>query len=134
MQTKKEGEIRQGKETVLVADDEADVLKLTAAMLERLGYSVLAASSPGDAMRLAREHTCEIDLLLTDVIMPEMNGRMLAKKLQSIYPHVRCLFMSGYPADVVARHGVLDEGVHFIQKPFSAQDLADKLIEILGRE
>jgi len=134
-QTREPGEItRKGKETVLVAEDEIDILKLTTAMLQKLGYSVLAASSPGEAMRLAREHTCEIDLLLTDVIMPEMNGRMLAKKLQSIYPHVKCLFMSGYTADVVARHGVLDEGINFIQKPFSAQDLANKLVEVLGRE
>jgi YesN/AraC family two-component response regulator len=90
---------------------------------------VLAAGTPGEAIRLAQEHPGRIDLLLTDVVMPEMNGRDLAKNLLSIYPDIRRLFMSGYTANVIAHHGVLDEGVHFIQKPFSMKDLGEKLRE-----
>ena len=96
-----------------------------------LGYTVLAADTPGKAVRLAREHPGPIDLLLTDVVMPEMNGRDLAKKLLSNYPDIRRLFMSGYTANVIADHGVLDEGVHFIQKPFSLNKLGVKLREAL---
>jgi two-component system, cell cycle sensor histidine kinase and response regulator CckA len=83
------------------------------------------------AIRLAHEHSGPIDLLLTDVVMPEMNGRDLAKNLLFIYPDIRRLFMSGYTANVIAHHGVLDEGVHFIQKPFSMQALAAKVRRIL---
>ena len=88
-------------------------------MLERLGYTVVAAGSPGEAISLAQEHTGIIDLLVTDVVMPEMNGRDLAKNVLSFNPNLKRLFMSGYTANVIAHHGVLDEGVNFIQKPFS---------------
>jgi DNA-binding NtrC family response regulator len=101
-------------------------------MLERLGYRVLAAHTPGEAIRLAGEHSGRIDLLMTDVVMPEMNGRDLAKNLLSIHPDIRRLFMSGYTANVIAHHGVLDEGVHFIQKPFSMDDLGAKIREALA--
>jgi len=100
-------------------------------MLEREGYKVLAAGTPGEAIRLANEHAGEIHLLMTDVVMPEMNGRGLAKNILSLYPHLKCLFMSGYTANVIAHHGVLDEGVNFIQKPFAKQDLAIKVREVL---
>jgi YesN/AraC family two-component response regulator len=93
---------------------------------------VVAASTPGEALRLAQEHVGCIDLVLTDVVMPEMNGRDLAKNLLSIYPDMRRLFMSGYTANVIAHHGVLDEGVHFMQKPFSLGDLKVKLREALA--
>jgi YesN/AraC family two-component response regulator len=92
---------------------------------------VLAADTPGEAIRLAREHIGEIQLLITDVIMPEMNGRDLANNLQSLYPRLKCLFMSGYTADAIAYQGVLEEGVHFIQKPFSVKNLAAKVREVL---
>ena len=82
-------------------------------------------------MDLAQEHGGEIHLLITDVIMPEMNGRELAERLQSLYPDLEVLFMSGYTADVIAHRGVLDEGVHFMQKPFSSRDLAIKVREAL---
>ena len=100
-------------------------------VLERLGYTVLAASTPGEAIRLAEAHAGEIHLLMTDVVMPEMNGRDLARRLLSLRPRLKCLFMSGYTADVIAHHGVLDEGVHFIQKPFSVEDLAAKVRDAL---
>ena len=121
----------RGSETILLVEDEPAILNITTMMLQRLGYTVLEASTPGEAIRLAREHMGEIDLLMTDVVMPEMNGRDLAKNLLSLYPNVKRLFMSGYTADVIAHHGVLDEGVHFIQKPFSKKDLAAKLREAL---
>ena len=100
-------------------------------MLEKQGYRVLTAGTPGEAIRLAEEYTGEIHLLMTDVVMPEMNGRDLAKKMLSLYPNLKRLFMSGYTANVIAHHGVLDEGVHFIQKPFSRKDLAAKVREAL---
>jgi CheY-like chemotaxis protein len=122
----------RGNETVLLVEDEPAILKMTRTMLERLGYAVLAASTPGEAIRLAREYPGPIGLLMTDVIMPEMNGRDLAKNLLSLYPDLKRLFMSGYTADVIAHRGVLDEGVQFIQKPFSVKDLRKKLREALG--
>jgi len=100
-------------------------------MLEIYGYIVMAANTPGEAIRLAREHAGEIHLLMTDIVMPEMNGRDLAKNLLSLYPDLKRLFMSGYTADVIAHHGVLEDGVHFIQKPFLMNDLALKVREAL---
>ena len=103
-------------------------------MLEQLGFIVLTAASPSEAIRLAHAHSDEIRLLMTDVIMPEMNGRDLARNLLSLYPNIKRLFMSGYTASVIAHHGVLDPGVHYLQKPFSVQALADKVREALNRE
>ncbi len=120
-----------GNETILLVEDEPMILEMTTVMLKRQGYAVLPAISPGEAIRLAREHAGEIHLLMTDVVMPEMNGRELARNLLSLYPHLNRLFMSGYTANVIAHHGVLDEGVHFIQKPFTMQDLAIKIREVL---
>ncbi|MFH0731062.1 MAG: ABC transporter substrate binding protein [Pseudomonadota bacterium] len=123
-----------GGENILLVEDEPAILKLTTMMLERTGYAVIAAGTPGEAIRLAREHQGRIDLLITDVVMPEMNGRDLARNLMSIYPDIRRLFMSGYTANVIAHHGVLDKGVHFIQKPFSMKELTAKVLEALARE
>jgi PAS domain S-box-containing protein len=123
----------RGHETVLLVEDEPAILKMTKMMLERLGYRVIPASTPGEAIQLAEERADEIHLLMTDVVMPEMNGRDLAKRLLSLHPMMRRLFMSGYTADVIAHHGVLDEGVNFIQKPFSMRDLGRKIREALGR-
>ena len=120
--------------TILLVEDESAILEMTRRMLEMQGYAVLAANTPDEALRLAKEHANEIHLLITDVIMPEMNGRDLAEKLQSLYPRLKYLFMSGYTADVIAHHGVLDEGVAFIQKPFSRQELAAKVRKVLDSE
>jgi two-component system cell cycle sensor histidine kinase/response regulator CckA len=117
----------RGRETVLVVEDEPAILALTVRMLERQGYTVIGASAPGEAIGLVRQYGSEIHLLLTDVVMPEMNGRDLAKNLLSLHPQLKRVFMSGYPADIIAHHGVLDEGVYFIQKPFSMADLAGKI-------
>jgi CheY-like chemotaxis protein len=117
----------RGHETILVVEDEPGLLALAARLLGRQGYVVLGAGTPGEAMRLAREHAGDIHLLMTDVVMPEMNGRDLAKNLLSFYPHLNRLFMSGYTADIIADRGALPEGVYFIQKPFSRHDLAAKV-------
>jgi CheY-like chemotaxis protein len=103
-------------------------------MLESFGYSVVTASTPAEAIRLADEHAGGINLLMTDVVMPGMNGRELAENLLTRYPDISCLFMSGYTADVIAHRGVLDEGVQFIQKPFSMQKLAGKVREALDNK
>ncbi len=125
---KRVAEIPLGRgETVLVVEDEPALLTMCKMMLEKLGYRVLATGTPGEAIKLAEEHASEIHLAMTDVVMPEMNGRDLAERLQSLYPGMKILFMSGYTADVIAHRGVLDEGVNFIQKPFSMKDLAVKV-------
>ncbi len=126
--------VEGGRETVLLVEDESSILKLAILMLKRLGYRVTPAHTPVEAIRLAREHVGDIDLLMTDVIMPEMNGRDLAKKILSIHPKLKCLFMSGYTADVIAHHGVLEEGVNFIQKPFTRKSLSLKVRAALDRE
>jgi PAS domain S-box-containing protein len=125
--------VARGRETILVVEDEPAILDMTKTMLERLGYTVLTASTAREAIRLADAHVGVIHLLMTDVVMPEMNGRDLAKSLLTSYPALKRLFMSGHTADVIARHGVLEEGVHFIQKPFSKKDLAAMVREVLER-
>jgi two-component system cell cycle sensor histidine kinase/response regulator CckA len=118
-------------ETLLVVEDDPALLRMDKMMLEELGYQVLAAGTPGEAIRLAAEHAREIQLIITDVVMPEMNGRDLAERMQSLYPTMKILFMSGYTADVIAHRGVLDKDVNFIQKPFSMNDLAVRVREAL---
>jgi YesN/AraC family two-component response regulator len=121
----------RGHETIMLVEDEPAILKMTTIMLEKLGYTVLATSKPAEAIRLAQERPGRIDLLMTDVVMPGMNGLDLARKLLTIYPDLKRLFMSGYTANVIAHHGVLYEGVNFIQKPFSRKSLAAKLRQVL---
>jgi len=113
-------------------EDETTVLKLADMVLGKLGYKILGTSSPIDAIKKAEEYSGKIDLLITDVVMPEMNGRDLSIKLKSIHPEMKILFMSGYTADVIADHGVLEEGVNFIQKPFAMKDLGGRIREILS--
>jgi PAS domain S-box-containing protein len=123
----------QGSETILLVEDEPAILDLTTMMLESQGYTVLATSTPEQAIRIANEQAGAVHLLITDVVMPGMNGRDLAAKLLSIYPGLKCLFMSGYTADVIAHHGVLGEGVNFIQKPFLMRDLAISVRQALEK-
>ena len=118
-------------ETILLVEDEEVILSVGKAMLTRLGYRVLAAGSPHAAIRIAENNNEEIQLLITDVIMPEMNGRDLAKMLTDSIPRLKCLFTSGYSVDIIAVHGVLDEKIDFMQKPFSFQQLAVKVSEVL---
>ena len=119
-----------GRETILLVEDESAILNLTAMILTRLGYTVLPANTPEDAILLAREHR-EISLLMTDVVMPGMNGLDLAKALIPINPRLKNLFMSGFTANVIAHHGVLDDGIHFMQKPFSVHTLSAKVRDVL---
>lgn len=121
-------------ETVLLVEDDGSILKLGKRILEELGYVVLSATSPSEAMSLAEEHAGEINLLITDVVMPVMNGRELSEQLQLLYPNLKILFMSGYTANVIVHRGVLEEGVCFIPKPFSKKDLAVKVREVLDGE
>ncbi len=122
---------KAGGETVLLVEDEPAVLKMTQRILERQGYVILAANTTDEAIRLAEEHAGGIDLLLTDVVMPNLNGQELAARIREGQPAMKCLFMSGYTADIIAQDGVLGEGVHFIQKPFLIKDLACKVREVL---
>ena len=119
-------------ETVLVLEDESVVMNITRIMLERLGYNVITASRPGEAMEAAKAHSGKIELLLSDIIMPEMNGREFAEQLNDLYPDIKTLFMSGYTENVVAHHTVLDDGLNFIEKPFSIHKLAGKVREVLS--
>jgi PAS domain S-box-containing protein len=116
-----------GDETVLMVEDEPAILALGQAMLGSLGYRVVTASSPQEAVARAAEASGAVDLLITDVVLPGMNGRELAMSLGEQHPGLRTLFMSGYTANVIAHHGVLEEGVAFIQKPFSRLELARKV-------
>jgi PAS domain S-box-containing protein len=125
---------RQGKESILVAEDDVEILRLTAKMLEQLGYSVSAAATPREAIRLATEHVGDLDLLITDVVMPEMNGQTLAQEIRALFPKINCLFMSGYTADIIASQGILDEGIQFFQKPFTRQELSAKVRTVLDSE
>jgi PAS domain S-box-containing protein len=125
---------QRGHETILLVEDEPAILEMITTMLEREGYTVVPAITPGEAIRLAKEHHGNIHLLMSDVVMPEMNGRDLAKNILSLYPKIKCLFMSGYTANVIAHHGVLDHGVNFIQKPFSKGDLGLKVREMLEQD
>ena len=125
------GVIVRGHETVLLVEDELSLLRATGMALINLGYEVLAAPTPAEALRIAEEHPGVIDVLLTDVVMPGMNGRELAERLRARRPGLACVYMSGYTADVIANRGVLEEGVLFIQKPFPIAALAAKLREAL---
>ncbi len=123
-----------GPETILLVEDDATILDVTRKMLEGLGYRVLAVPAPSMALQLAMEHPGSIDLLLSDVVMPEINGQELARQLRALRPDTRCLFMSGYTADIIAHNGLLEAGIHFLQKPFSLTDLANKIRAALNRE
>ena len=118
-------------EIILVVEDEVSILKLAKRILEELGYTILTAESPSQALRLVKERPIEIELLITDVVMPEMNGKELSNRLQEACPRLKTLFMSGYTANVIAHRGILDEGINFIQKPFSTESIAIKVWEAL---
>jgi two-component system, cell cycle sensor histidine kinase and response regulator CckA len=118
-------------ETVLLVEDESIILDVGKEILEKLGYAVLAAKTPGEALRHIKAHVAAINLLITDVVMPEMNGRDLAQLIIDIKPGIKCLFISGYTANVIAHHGVLDPDINFIQKPFTIKQLAVKVREVL---
>jgi PAS domain S-box-containing protein len=121
-----------GPRTVLLVEDDVALLALSRRMLEGLGYTVLAAGDPIEAIELLKAFTGEIHLLMTDVVMPKMNGRQLQGALTALRPGLKCLFTSGYTSDIIADRGVLDEGIQFLQKPFSQMTLAEKVREAMG--
>ena len=123
-----------GSETILIVEDEETILDLTRLMLENIGYQVLTSISPPQAIQITETFTDTIHLFLLDVIMPEINGYDLAQELLAIKPEARCLYMSGYTADIIASQGLLDEGVELIQKPFSQQSLAAKVRQLLDKK
>lgn len=120
-----------GSETVLLVEDEKAIRTLTRKILESYGYSVLEADSGEAAFEMARSHKKPIHLLLTDVVMPDVGGRDLAKRIATILPSVRVLFMSGYTDDAIVRQGILADRVNFIQKPFTPDALARKVRKVL---
>jgi two-component system, cell cycle sensor histidine kinase and response regulator CckA len=124
----------RGRETILVVEDEAAVLRMTSRTLEAHGYTVLAASRPDEALRLASEHAGTFDLLLTDVVMPGLNGWDLADRLVSAHPHIKVLFMTGFAAASRPGHTTPVEGAQFISKPFSLATLTSKVRDVLDRE
>ena len=121
----------EGKETVLVVEDDSAILEMVEDVLSQLGYTVITSNETHKALEIARTTKDGIDLLVTDVIMPVMNGRELAQKIKVAQPGIKCLYISGYPINAIGRHGVLDNGMCFLPKPFSLVDLARKVREAL---
>ena len=124
----------RGSETILLTEDEPAVRHLVATSLRQLGYTVLEADGGATAQRLAAEHQGPLDLLLTDVVMPNVGGRTLADALRQARPGLRVLFMSGYTSDALVRQGIEASRVAFIHKPFTPQSLAQKIREVLGSQ
>ena len=125
-------EAAEGSETVLLVEDDRSVRAITERFLRSLGYGVLTAADAEEALRQAAEYPGPIHLLITDVVMPGMNGRDLATRLTAKFPEMACLYISGYTSDVIAHHGVLDEGVQFLSKPFTRSELAQTVRDALG--
>jgi CheY-like chemotaxis protein len=121
-----------GGETVLLVEDEEPVRNVASGILTRCGYRVLAAGGAADAIALCRTSAEPIHLLLTDVVMPKMNGGQLAQRIQELRPDIKVLFMSGYTDDVISHHGLLESGMSFVQKPLTPIALAGKVREVLN--
>jgi two-component system cell cycle sensor histidine kinase/response regulator CckA len=122
----------EGQETILVVEDQEKVLKLVREILEQRGYFVLHASRPLDAVAICRQHEGDINLLITDLVMPQMSGRQLAERVTAIRPAMRVLYMSGYSDNMMVSQGILGSGAAFIQKPFQISALMQKIDEVLG--
>ena len=118
----------------MLVEDDPGILRIARIMLERLGYAVLTANTPHEAMEITGKHADRIHLLMTDVVMPQMDGKDLAEHIMKIRPETKTLFMFGYTANAIAHHGILDEGVNFIEKPFMSDSLARKVREVLDEE
>jgi two-component system, cell cycle sensor histidine kinase and response regulator CckA len=121
-----------GTETILIVEDETELLQLVCGALENYHYSVLSAKSPAEALELCEIYDKKIDLLITDVIMPGMNGKELKERIETLHPRIKTIFMSGYTADIVANRGILDDGIQFLPKPFTPFLLARKVRMLLN--
>jgi CheY-like chemotaxis protein len=124
--------LRGGKETILVVEDDDAVRRMTLEFLKISGYSVAAASNAKDAIQLMENGNAHIDLVITDVVMPGMKGRELGEVLLKLRPNVRMLYMSAHAEDIIMNHDMLDPGMAFIEKPFSPNELASKVREVLN--
>ncbi len=122
-----------GSETILLVEDQPALLELFRKLLRRDGYQVMAASTPAEALRISQRHPGRVDVLMTDVVLPGMNGRILAEKFAKVHPETRVLFVSGFTENVVTQQGKPDSETSFLQKPFTHQDLSQKIREILDR-
>ena len=122
-----------GSETVLIVEDDKSLRKLARTLLKQRGYTILEAENGEDALKVSKEHEGPIDLLITDVVMPQMSGKETAERLQPLYPHMKVIYMSGYTDNAIVRHGVLAPGLNFLEKPFSPEALARKVREVLDR-
>lgn len=127
-------ELPRGQETLLVVEDEPGVLEVAAEALRTQGYSVLTANSPAEALQLAQTYPEPIHLLITDVVMPVMSGRELADYLTRLHPQLRVLYVSGYTENTIVHHGVLQEGFHFLPKPYTPSQLIQKVREVLDSD
>ena len=116
----------------LLLEDEDGVRRLVMRVLQRYGYTVHATARPAEALELAARHDIALDLLLTDVVLPDMNGQAVATKIVALHPRCRVLYMSGYTDEAIVRHGVLDPDAAFLQKPFMAAALVQKVEEVLA--
>jgi CheY-like chemotaxis protein len=124
--------IEGGLQTILIVEDEVPLLEVTRRSLEAFGYAILAAKTPAEAIRMSESHPGPIHLMVTDVIMPGMSGAQLASRLSASRPEMKVLYVSGYTDDTIVRHGVLERGLAFLQKPFSPKTLARKVGEVLA--
>jgi len=123
-----------GSETILVVEDEASILELAEEVLTHFGYTVLVAETPQNALDIVSTYGGNIQLLLTDIVMPEMNGKDLKIRLEALMPDIKVLFMSGYTANIIMHQGILEKNVNFLQKPFSIESLAHKVREVLNSD
>ena len=126
--------MQTGHECILLVEDDPTVREIAKEILEHLSYSVLVAASPHESIKLVEDYKGKIDLLITDIVMPEINGRDLAQKICALRPNVKVIFTSGYTEDVIVHHGVLKEHLNFIGKPYSIQSLSQKIRDVLSQE
>ncbi len=126
--------VEHGNETILLVEDEPAILRMTQRMMERLGYNVVSAASPHDAISIAENPSQKLDMLVTDVVMPDMNGLDLATRIKELIPSIKCVFVSGYTSDIISTHGLLNDNLVFLQKPFVLADLGKTLRSALDSE
>jgi DNA-binding response OmpR family regulator len=123
--------VKHGTETILLVEDDPQLRRLSSSVLSHCGYKVLVAGSPEEGLAISKANHEEIRLLVTDVVMPRMNGRQLAERLLPLCPNLRVLYISGYTNNAIVHYGVLDSGLWFLPKPFTLSALVAKVREVL---